>query len=305
MAKRKDIMLAYPMTQARFDKMPKPVVVQPKLNGNRCRAIFNEEGKVSLLSSSAAPIVSMPHIIKELESLPIKNIELDGELYHHGWSHQRINGIVRRTITMGEEHFQIGYYIFDGIDEKVVQVNRLPLLQQLTALIGAHKAPHVCVLETWFAANVKDVMFWLSKFMEKGYEGIIIRSPSAPYIRKRTANLLKLKPMKFDTFEIIGYKKELTKVCIHCRETPSRCTCVVVPDQCELVEIPLDTLGALQCKTLEGKEFYVGSGQVLTDSSRSLYWESRHALVGKKALVKYQNLSDGGVPIHGVLEEIE
>ncbi len=306
MAKRKDIMLAYPMTQARFDKMPKPVLVQPKLNGNRCRSLFNAENKVTLLSSSGAPIVSMPHIVKQLESLPIQNLELDGELYHHGWSHQKINGIVRRTVTMGEEHEQIGYHIFDGIDEKITQVNRLPVLRQLSGLIQAQGVPHIMILETYFAANIKDVMAWLATFMEKGYEGIIIRSPLALYIRKRTSSLLKLKPMKFDTFKIIGYKKELTKVCINCRKTPSRCICPVSPDsEINLVEIPLDTLGALKCKTLEGKEFYVGSGQALTDLSRSLLWESRHTLVGKRALVKYQNLSDGGIPIHGVLEEIK
>ncbi len=304
MSKRQGIMLAYPMTQARFDKLPKPVLVQPKLNGNRCRALFDTKGKVSLLSSSATPIVSMPHIVKQLESMPIKNLELDGELYHHGWSHQRINGIVRRTITMGEEHQYIGYNIFDSVDEETPQAIRLKVLSQISGLIGAFKVPHISVLESYFAMTINDVMFWLAKFIDKGYEGIIIRNPAGPYVRKRTANLLKLKPSKFDTFKIIGYKKELTRVCINCRETPSRCRCLVILETPDLVEIPLDTLGAIECVTLEGKKFYVGSGKALTDVTRSDFWQARHTLVGKRALVKYQNLSDGRIPIHGVLEEI-
>ncbi len=140
--------------------------------------------------------------------------------------------------------------------------------------------------------------------MEEGYEGIIVRNARAPYVRRRTGNLLKLKPMQHDTFKIIGYKKELTRVCIICKMTPSYCSCVVIGETPELVDIPIDTLGAIECITVDGKDFSVGSGTALTDATRAHFWQIRHLLIGKRALVKFQNYSDRGIPIHGVLIEI-
>ena len=305
MAQRRDIMLAYKMTEAKFNKLPKPVIVQPKLNGNRCRAIFDDDGNVKLLSSSGLPIVSVDHIVKQLKLLPVRNLELDGELYRHGWSHQKINGIVRRTITTESSHSEITYNIFDTVDENMMQANRILIVKQIDGFILSQRLTHVKTLKSYFAETLDQVMFWLAKFMDEGYEGIIIRNGVAKYTRKRTNNLLKLKPMKFDTFEIIGYKKELTKVCIICKQTPSRCQCTVKVALEDLVEIPLDTLGAIECKTFDGKTFYVGSGKALTDSTRYNLWESRQTIVGKRALVKFQGLSDDGIPVHGVLEEIK
>lgn len=302
MAQRKGVMLAYKFEQKKFEQMTKPVIVQPKLNGNRCRAIFDGEGKVTLLSSSEAPIVSMPHIIKQLETLSLKGVELDGELYKHGWRHQKINGIVRRTVTQESEHEQINYCIFDIIDETVVQGRRVDGLRTIDGFVKMKELPNVYVLETYWANGIDEVMLWLSKFMELGYEGAIVRDPTKIYIRKRTNALLKLKPMRHDVFKITGYKKELSKVCIDCKQTPSRCNCEFGPRK--LISTPLDTLGAIRCITLEGKEFYVGSGRALTDSTRTTLWASRSELVGRTALVKYQELSIGSIPIHGVLEEI-
>ena len=304
MAKRQGVMLAYKFEQAKFDKMPKPVIVQPKLNGNRCRALHDNKGVVSLLSSSEAPIVSMPHIMEQLTKLPIQSTELDGELYHHGWRHQKINGIVRRTMTYDSGHKQINYHIFDIVDESVRQIDRINGLRQVDGFIKMRNLLNLHVVESYFVDTIDQVMLWLSKFMEKGYEGIIIRDPSKPYTRRRTNGLLKLKPALFDTFEIIGYKKGLTRVCTNCGNTPSYCTCECQEDEINLVEVPLETLGAVRCKTLTGKTFYVGSGQALTDLTRANFWQHRNLLIGRRALVKYHELSIDGAPVPGVLQEI-
>jgi len=223
MAKRKGVMLAYKFEQKKFDKMPKPAIAQPKLNGNRCRAIFDDEGKVTLLSSSETLIVSMAHIVEQLEKLPLEGMELDGELYRHGWRHQKINGIVRRTVHCDADHEQIQYCIFDLVDEAITQINRINGLRQVDGLIKMRNLPSLYVLKSYFVVNVAEVMLWLSTFMGEGYEGVIIRDPSKSYVRKRTNALLKLKPMQYDSFEIIGYKKKFSKVCMDCKRTPSRC----------------------------------------------------------------------------------
>ena len=113
MATRKGIMLAYTFNINRFKKYTKPVIVQPKLNGNRCRCIFDHTGKTTLLSSSERVITSVPHINKQGDSLGLKNLELDGELYLHGLDHQYINAIVAPTVNIHPEHEVLEYHVFD------------------------------------------------------------------------------------------------------------------------------------------------------------------------------------------------
>ena len=84
--KRKGIMLCYPFEERRINE-PKfgwsfPVIVQPKLDGERCRAIITGDSVV-LLSSEENEITGTPHIIEGIKSQLIKNCELDGELYCH------------------------------------------------------------------------------------------------------------------------------------------------------------------------------------------------------------------------------
>jgi hypothetical protein len=48
---RTGIMLCYPFEEKRLNKWGNKFLLQPKLDGDRCRAIFDEYGKVKLLSS--------------------------------------------------------------------------------------------------------------------------------------------------------------------------------------------------------------------------------------------------------------
>ena len=43
MAKREGIMLAYPFDRKRLDKYTSPLIIQPKLNGDRCRAVIDAQ----------------------------------------------------------------------------------------------------------------------------------------------------------------------------------------------------------------------------------------------------------------------
>ena len=58
--KRKGIMLCYPFEEKRLNKWAPPYLVQPKLDGERMRAILDTEGKCTLLSSEENEIISSP-----------------------------------------------------------------------------------------------------------------------------------------------------------------------------------------------------------------------------------------------------
>ncbi|CAK0758957.1 hypothetical protein CCP1ISM_8890001 [Azospirillaceae bacterium] len=115
--------------------------------------------------------------------------------------------------------------------------------------------------------------------MEMGYEGIIIRDMDAPYVRRRSTQMMKIKPMSEDIYMIIGTEEEIS---IH--------------------GYPKDALGAFVCVS-DGEPFKVGTG--LTRNDRQILWKGREKLIGKWLRVKYQNLSDKrGVPIIPVALEV-
>ena len=80
--------------------------------------------------------------------------------------------------------------------------------------------------------------------------------------------MMKFKPKKEDSYEIIGFKEELDKF-----------------------GSPKGRLGALICKGTDGTEFSVGSG--LTEDNRIAYWKDREALPGRSCRVQYQHITPG------------
>ena len=258
---RKGVQLAVPFEEKRLAKWNPPYIVQPKYDGERCRAIPLEKG-VMLLSSEENPFFSVPHITNSLSSLNL-GIESDGELYCHGMNFEQIHSIVSRTVNLHPDHKLIKYHVFDYVSEES-QVVRIHKLVNNLLLRGKYitLAPHrIC-------DSLEDVMRAYDLFLNKGYEGIIVRHLHAPYVRKRSTYMMKFKPKKEDIYDIIGFKEEVDKE-----------------------GNPKDRLGAVVCRGDDGTEFSVGSG--LRDEDRISLWESREELRGKKIRIKYQHLTAG------------
>ena len=152
MAGRQGIMLAYAYDEKRFLRYPKPCIVQPKIEGDRCRAVFDDRGNVTLLSSSAKERVSIPHIKEQLESLKWRNQELDGELYIHGVKHQDIRSIVSRTKYIHPRYEDMEYHIFDNIQEQVVTDDRIRSLYNLKSQL--HHLPSIKVVEFDYVSDI-------------------------------------------------------------------------------------------------------------------------------------------------------
>jgi len=266
---RAGIMLAKPLDVKRLESWPLPYIIQPKLNGIRCRAIINGE-KVTLLSSQQNEILGVPHIKGQLAlmagtSLPAQ-VELDGELYLHGMDVDDIKSITRRTVNLHPKHHLMQYHVFDV-------VNRTDQLIRLSMLKNFKFSGSIRRTSTFYVRDMETVLSLFNSFIQHGYEGIIVRHPHASYVRSRTPNLMKLKPRKTDEYDIIGTKEEIS-----------------------IDGTPKDTLGALICKK-DNQIFSVGSG--LTDEERRWFWEMRNELASGNyvAVVKYQNLTlHRGVP---------
>jgi DNA ligase 1 len=192
----------------RVDKIKFPVFVDIKFNGMRqvctAKGPFTRKGE---------PIYSAPHTYEALEHLFKKypNLVLDGELYNHNLRH-RLNEIIsivgkkkKETITpldLEDSRAKIKYYVYDGYGfEKITKDTKLTerraALKKLLASV-----PYVVTVESQMALDHDEVMSIYNDHIRNGYEGAMIRL-NAGYENGRSANLLKLKPLDDDEFEIV------------------------------------------------------------------------------------------------------
>lgn len=264
--KRKNIQLCYPFDEERLKKWGYPVFVQPKLDGERCRVVNNGNSWL-LLSSTEELILSMPHITEALNKLDLNpGFELDGELYRHGLPFEEIHSRISRTVNPHPDAEEIQLHLFDLVDEKEEQFFRFRQLRKLPI-----KGPSLQLLEWSVANDFNELWAYYEAYVERGYEGIIVRHPMALYLRRRSTYVMKFKPKQLDTYQVIGKEEEIDKY-----------------------GNPKGTLGALICSAPDTKEkFRVGSG--FSQEQRRTLWQED--LTGFLVQVQYQNTTPGkGVP---------
>ena len=280
--KRSGIQLAYPFEEKRLARWTPPWIIQPKLDGERCRAIFDDYGSVGLLSSEENLIVSVPHILNELESLNLRNVELDGELYLHGLSLPEIHSIVSRKVELHDEFASMEYWVFDLIEMDKVQKQRTSNLVILNQEYLS-KLPHIHYVPFYIVHTSEDIYNHLNYFTKtQGFEGFILRHTEGEYVRKRSINMMKFKPKKSDIYTIVGFNEAIDQY-----------------------KKPKGTLGSFQCQSPPKPEtFPVGAGR-LTHEERREIWKIKDLLLGKRLLVEYQHLTKlNSVPRSGVAVEV-
>ena len=272
---RKGIQLCYPFDESRLLKWNPPYIVQPKLDGDRARAIIDNYGVVTLLSSEENEIKSVPHINQSIEALGLHGVELDGELYTHGMNHQQIHGIASRTVNLHNRMEDLEYHIFDVVNDMQQWERTNFLFNNIYPLLKGN----LQFVQVRFANNLEDVMFIYDEFIALGYEGIIVREFNSPYVRKRSNMVMKFKPKKDDYYTVVGYVEEIS-----------------------IEGIPKNSLGALVCSSGE-ETFNVGTG--FTRDQRNDLWKVKENLIGKVVRVAYQHLTSGkNIPRFPVFSEI-
>lgn len=261
--RRSGIQLAYPFEEKRLAKWQPPYLVQPKLDGVRCRALpIGRDKSYTLVSSEENFIHGMSHVEDALESLPFR-VELDGELYCHGMPFEEIFSRTSRGVNYHPDARQIGYFIFDICDEQMPQIKRTNWLFKHNDLF---RNP-LWLVTTMVAKDLDEVLKCYDMFCSAEYEGIIVRHTDAPYVRRRSTYMMKFKPKQRDEYLVVGWKEELS-----------------------IEGVPKGRLGALICES-DGEQFSVGTG--LTVEDREGLWDLRDSLIGKIAVVDYQHTTAG------------
>jgi DNA ligase 1 len=251
--------------------------VQPKLDGVRCvfdgKTFLSRAGKpfeppaewyegsalAALQKEIGAPIDG--ELVCFLQIAPLRGGPFGKQLVNFN----SVVSVVRKKLENADMAgwAEIAFVAFDIVtDEPCSYRERYSLLEKLEKAETDHSLFIMPIVDVVDSGD--DQCGWLASAALNGWEGVMLRNPDAPYERKRTRNLLKVKPMADEEFVVTGMQAGTGK--------------------------HAGRMGALLCQR-EGKEFKVGTG--FTDADRELRdW------IGKTITVEYFELTPRGVPRH-------
>lgn len=245
-----------------------PYLVQPKLNGVRAKLTVNttQFGKSATLKSRGGKFYTVPvHLLKDALQLP--DGIYDGEIYRHGWKLQRITAAVKK---MRDDTWELKFVCYDTYTEGVVNSERIKMIQGLFAYLPKTTSLQIC--PTDWAYTPVELLNLTAQHVRQKYEGSMLRNPSALYQPGfRSKDLLKVKTMLDDEFEITGYKSANGR----------NAGCIV-----------------FRCVQPNGKEFDVNPEGTL--AQRRADYLIGESFIGKMLTVRYQELSDEETPIFPV-----
>jgi len=245
-----------------------------KLDGVRC-CLFLKDNEIHSASRGGGEynipttkIRASEKLIKWFIANP--DLKLDGELYNHGTSLQKLSGMAR--VKEWESKCDVlNYWIYDIYHPTLNFVDRYELLMELQEIMKDE--PKITVIDHYLLSGYLKIKKTHDQFVREGYEGLVMRNPNKPYgIGKRSSVLMvKLKERMEEEFEIIGVSEGLRD-----------------EDFC------------FTLKTKTGKSF--DAKPMGTREVRAEYLATWEDLVGKKASVTFFSWSDDGIPSQPVFK---
>jgi len=202
--------------KSRAFKIDFPAYVQRKYDGIRCISYRNTSGNIIIESRKGIPFQNFVALKEQLSLLFNKlpdNFYFDGELYTNDIPFEIVSGLIRlhekkTTLSDIELIDKIEYYVYDFVNLNELQLqykDRHSILNDFLSK-NAKKLNLIKSVETILIKKVQDVKTYHDKFVEEGYEGIMIRDQNGPYeINKRSKYLQKFKEFMEEEFKIIGY----------------------------------------------------------------------------------------------------
>jgi DNA ligase-1 len=244
------------------------VVSMPKLNGLRCMYIpgqgfYSRDGK---RWNDAV----LAHIIP-----PTTDYILDGELYCHGMSLQKINAAVGvNRIEAGPDAERIKFFAFDLVEPKFNALTRMLLLEKI---VNDHREEiEMLTMIEWEICKTRiELDDCYKAYVDQNYEGQMLKSVFGSYMPQGTKERSTMNLQKRKAF----------------LDAEFFCVDRVVSDEGKCK----GKLGALKFVTSKGVSFEVGTG--FTDEEREEYIQPDYDF-RKKATIKYLNLTDDGRPFN-------
>jgi DNA ligase-1 len=276
---------------ADFSKIRYPVYASPKLDGIRCSIV---DGKA--LSRTLKPIPNK-HIYSQLSHARLNG--LDGELIVGEPTSPTCYNESVSNVMAYDKTPAYTFYVFDHhACGGTFEARRDIMLDTLGA--GVWSDFHqITLLAQNLMHNEDEMLEYEASSVAEGYEGIILRSPNAPYkFGRSTVNegyLLKVKRFEDSEAEIIGFEEEM----FNGNEAQTNELGRTKRSTAQAGLVGKDTLGAFLVRDIHtGVEFSIGTG--LTALQRGTFWARQDEYLGQLIKYKYFPVGVKDKPRHPV-----
>ena len=262
-------MLAHSFTKRKHN-INYPAIVQRKFDGVRCLARLNSDGTVTLMSRKGKEFPHLNHIKADVAANNSDQaLVLDGELYSDTLTFQELVGLVKRvTLKPGndEQMLEVSLRVYDCVHMMNGSADFTERYQIITNLTDG--AEYLSLVENVRVSTESEIHAAQARFVEEGYEGAMVRNLTGAYaIGKRSANLQKVKTFLDGEYLIVGFTEG----------TGNETGCVI-----------------WECHTPAGQPFGVRPRG--TQEDRKVLFQNGSDYVGRQLTVRYQELTDYGVP---------
>lgn len=257
----------------------KKYILQPKLDGHRMTSGVDPESNELVLSSrNRTEVFNINKIRKHLKKVheQFPGVYLDGELYSHNLSRQKISSIVRQQKDAHPDEKKIVFNIFDcyfPYEPEKTYAERIQFIHD-----NIEESDNVKILSSYDSNGTKeDVEEYLHKCVKAGYEGCMLKLPKGVYKPgKRTSEVLKMKiQLEMDVL-ISGF-------------TEGKGT--------------HKNLIVFVCTTKKGKQF--SSVPAWTHEKRQKAFLKGERYIGRIGVISYFSESDSGIPEFNVMRDIK
>ena len=262
-------MLAHSFTKRKHN-INYPAIVQRKFDGVRCLARLNSDGTVTLMSRKGKEFPHLNHIKADVAANNSDQaLVLDGELYSDTLTFQELVGLVKRvTLKPGndEQMLEVSLRVYDCVHMMNGSADFTERYQIIANLTDG--AEYLSLVENVRVSTESEIHAAQARFVEEGYEGAMVRNLTGAYaIGKRSANLQKVKTFLDGEYLIVGFTEG----------TGNETGCVI-----------------WECHTPAGQPFGVRPRG--TQEDRKVLFQNGSDYIGQRLTVRYQELTDYGVP---------
>lgn len=261
-----------------------PLIAQPKLDGIRCLVLPN--GKAVTRALKPIPNDETRTMLERHSRLR----GLDGELVVRA---AQVFGETSSSVMSRAGDPSLDYVVFDDL---FLARDGVPYEKRLAHVIDRFPFQHlfgnVCVIaiQSWYADGAAAVEGFEWQALAEGYEGLILRDPSARYKNGRSTRLeqglLKLKRFEDAEAVVIGVEP------LYANDNKAKRNALGLTERSskKAGKRKLTKLGCLVVRDLRtGVRFEIGTG--FTDAQRRALWKQRAKLPGQ--LAKYRSQPHG------------
>lgn len=179
-------------------------VAQPKFDGFRAN-FRRDKGKVVCFSRDGKPL-KLPHLEAMLNNVLGDSEILDGELYRHGLSLNKISSACKKE---GELTPTIGLRVYDMFTggPYLLRYEAIKAIVKQVTAPADKEAGKIELVESVKVRSPEELTIFQAECIDLGYEGAMLRHGRAGYESgHRSDSLLKVKTFVDGEFEIIDWK---------------------------------------------------------------------------------------------------